>query len=82
MNTIKQRIFTNWHLMRLIRLGLSVWLVIMAVQEKDILMGAVGAFFLYTAIAGVGCCGPSGCYTTQNNDSGEDLKDTEYEEIK
>jgi hypothetical protein len=64
MNTLKQRIFTNWHLMRLIRLGLSVWLLVMALQSKDIAMGALGLFFLFTAITGVGCCSPQGCSVT------------------
>jgi hypothetical protein len=61
MNTLKQRIFTNWHLMRIIRLGLSVWLLVMAIQSKDAAVGALALFFLITAITGVGCCGPQGC---------------------
>lgn len=53
---------TNWHLMRIIRLGLGIWMLVMAIQSKDIAIGLFSAFFLYTAIAGVGCCGPNGCY--------------------
>jgi hypothetical protein len=62
MSTLKQRVLTNWHLMRIIRLGLGIWMLVMAIQSKDIAIGLFSAFFLYTAIAGVGCCGPNGCY--------------------
>lgn len=61
MNTLRQRLFSNWHLMRIVRLVLSVGLLVMAIQGKDAAMGSLGLFFLITTIAGVGCCGPNGC---------------------
>jgi len=67
MNTLKQRIFTNWHLMRVIKLGLSVWLLVIAVESKDIAMGVLALFFLFTAITGTGCCGPQGCNVPNRN---------------
>lgn len=80
MNAIKQRLLTNWHWMRILRLVLAVWLLVMAVETSDIVTGLFSAFFLYTAVAGVGCCGPRGCYTTRpDNESSSDIN---YEEIK
>ncbi|MBS1523529.1 MAG: hypothetical protein JST50_21180 [Bacteroidetes bacterium] len=79
---IKQRLLTNWHFMRVIRLILSVWILVMAVPAHDWLMGSFGAFFLYTALTGVGCCGPAGCYVQQNKASAKNINDVEYEEVK
>ena len=76
MSTLKQRIFTNWHLMRIIRLGLSVWLLVMAIQSKDIAIGALALFFLVTAVTGVGCCGPQGCSVPTRNFSRNETTST------
>lgn len=82
MTTIKQRLFTNWHFLRVLRLILSVWILAMAIPAYDWLMGIFGAFFLYTALAGVGCCGPAGCSIQQDKESEKNINDIEYEEIK
>jgi hypothetical protein len=83
MNTLKQRLLTGWHLMRMIRLILSIWIIVMAVQGGDILMGLFGVLFLYTALAGVGCCGVSDfCHTPHNNRAGTEIKDVDYKELK
>ena len=83
MDTLKQRLFTNWHLMRVIRLGLGIWVLVMAIQSKDWVMGIFSAFFIYTALAGVGCCGPQGCYVPDAK-AAHTAKtcDAVYEEIK
>jgi len=81
MNTLKQRLLTGWHLMRIIRLLLSIWIIVMAIQGRDVLMGLFGGFFFYTALAGVGCCG-SNCYTPQSEPVGAATKDVDYEEVK
>lgn len=85
MNTIKQRLFTNWHLMRVVRLGLGLWLLVWAIQTKDWSIGAVSAFFVLMALTGTGCCGPQGCYNPGINNTTklpETGRETEYEEIK
>lgn len=82
MSALKQRVLTNWHLMRIIRLGLGIWMLVMAIQTKDIAIGLFSAFFIYTAIAGVGCCGPNGCYVPEGDGPGKEAKDIDYEEIK
>lgn len=82
MNTLKQRIFTNWNLMRVIRLGLGVWLLVMSVQAKDMAMAFFSAFFVITAIGGIGCRGVNGCAAPVNNKAAEPLTEIDYEEIK
>jgi hypothetical protein len=61
MNGLKNKLLTNWHLMRILRAGIGVMLLVTGVQSKDWAMGLFSIFFLYQAIADVGCCGASGC---------------------
>jgi len=82
MNSIKQRLFSGWHLMRVLRLGLGIWILVMAIQTKDIATGLFSAFFIYTALAGVGCCGANGCYVPESNIAEDKANDVDYEEVK
>lgn len=82
MNTLKQKLLTNWHLMRVVRLLLGLWMLVMAVQTKDWAIGLFSAFFIYTALLGVGCCGAQGCYTSETDPGENKLNDIEYEEVK
>ena len=54
-------VFSNWHFMRWLRLGLGLYLVWQLFQRPDIFTGAVAAFFLFQAITDTGCCGAGGC---------------------
>lgn len=55
MQTIRQALFTGWHLMRLIRLVFGIFFLVQAIQMHDFLVGIIAAFFLITALTNVGC---------------------------
>ncbi len=61
MNSFKHILFTGWNFMRFVRLGFGVGFIIRTIQTNDTLIGLVGAFFLFTAITNIGCCGSNGC---------------------
>jgi len=85
MNTWKQKLLTNWHLMRVMRLGLGIMMVIMGIQSKDWTIGLFSVFFFYQAITDTGCCGSSGCSTPvvrKEKSSYQDATPIEFEEIK
>ncbi len=84
MSNLKYRLTNNWHLMRIMRLGIGVMILIMAFQTKDWVPGLFAAFFLYQAIADVGCCGSAGCDAGPSRRQYTAPKDItiEYEEIK
>ena len=86
MSTLKEKGLTNWHLVRIMRLGIGVMLVVMAIQAKDWAMGLFGGFFLYQALTNTGCCGSQECYTPSQRQkvNAAQVEDTtiEYEEIK
>ncbi len=87
MSTLKQRLFTNWHLVRLFRLGIGVMMLVAGIQNKDWMIGLLSAFFLYQALTDTGCCGTQGCYTPNTRKTVEPISSTldetiEYEEVK
>jgi len=87
MSTLKQRIFTNWHLARIMRLGIGIMLLIMGIQNKDWAMGLFSVFFLYQAVTDTGCCSSQECNTPAKCEAKGTVtnvpdQDIEYEEIK
>ncbi len=85
MSTIKEKLFTNWHVMRILRLAIGVWMLVMAIQTRDWIVGVFSTFFLYQAVTDTGCCGTQACYTPikrTKEQSPNNISDIEYEEIK
>lgn len=85
MNSIKNKLLYNWHLMRLIRLAFGLWLVVLCIKDREWITGLLGAFFLYQAVTDTGCCGSGACYNDKNYKSMEsptNIIETKYEEIK
>lgn len=58
---IKQTLFTGWHFMRWLRLGLGIFIAIQAIQTQDTLSVFIASFFLFQAVTNTGCCRASGC---------------------
>ena len=82
MDTIKQTLFTGWHLMRWIRLAFGIFFVVQAIQMHDALIGVAGGFFLFTSITNTGCCGAKGCAAPSQKGNTEAPKEITFEEIK
>lgn len=83
LDSIKSTLFTNWHLVRIIRLVFGIFVLVQAVTMRDALAGMISALFLYQAFMNTGCCGASGCAvptTSVNKD--QKIEAVEYEEIK
>jgi hypothetical protein len=87
MSTLKARLLTNWHFVRVFRLGIGIMMLVMGIQNKDWAIGLFSAFFLYQAITDTGCCGSQGCAPPKRK--GSDLSTTrnhneviEFEEVK
>lgn len=78
---IRAMLFSNWHLMRWLRLGMGTYGAIQAVQLHDTLTGLVAAFFLFQAITNTGCCGASGCATTPTQEPMHDAEEISFEEV-
>ena len=82
METIKQTLFTGWHLMRWVRLAFGIFFIVQAIQTHDMLVGTIAGFFLLTAITNVGCCGAGSCAAPGRNDVQDSSEEISYEEIE
>jgi hypothetical protein len=47
--------------MRGIRLALGIVILVQAFMQRDVFIGALASFLLFTAVANVGCCGSNSC---------------------
>jgi len=61
----KELVFTNWHVMRWLRLAFSLFLFTQAFLLRDWMFIAFGGFFFIQAILNLGCSS-NGC-TIPNN---------------
>jgi hypothetical protein len=87
MSSVKQKLFTNWHMVRLFRLAIGIMMLVAGIQNKDWMMGLVSAFFLYQALTDSGCCGTKACYATKTRKTAGSVgpasdETIEYEEVK
>ncbi|MFI0491641.1 hypothetical protein [Flavobacterium sp.] len=57
---MKEIIFSNWHIMRWIRLAFSLFLFVQAYELREWFFIPFGLFFLFQALFNMGC-GINGC---------------------
>ena len=85
-NNLKSRLTQGWNIMRFIRIGLAIIVIVEAFKTSELIFGLLGAILLFQAAFNYGCCETSGCDT--NHSSGEatsldgQTKDITFEEIK
>ncbi|HEY6063437.1 MAG TPA: hypothetical protein VIV35_07490 [Chitinophagaceae bacterium] len=77
---VKQVLFTGWHLMRWLRLGLGIFITVQAIQNHDPFSGFIAAFLLFQAVTNTGCCGVSGCAVPVSKDPPGKTVDPGFEE--
>lgn len=58
---MKQAIFSNWTVMRFLRLAMGIAILVQAVMIKDILFVLGGIIFTAMPVFNIGCCGMAGC---------------------
>jgi hypothetical protein len=76
-----ETLFTGWHFMRWLRLGLGLMITFQAIEMHDVWLGSMAVFFLFQAATNTGCCGVSGCAVQTKTDEGK-VQDVTFEEIK
>jgi len=79
--TIKQTLFSQWNLIRWIRLAAGIFLAVQAVQLHDAIAGFLSFIFLFQAVTNTGCCGVSGCAVPTTTKTSNPTNEVEYEEI-
>lgn len=85
MNSISQRILTNWSPRRWFVLAIGLFFAIQALIFSDGLIAVLGAFFLFQAATNTGCMlsGACGVPTADRvNPESADISNVEFTEIK
>ncbi len=77
---MKDIIFKNWNLIRFLRLGIGLAIVVQAIIASDMMIALAGLLFSGMAVFNAGCCGTSGCSTPVRK--ADASKDISYEEVK
>lgn len=79
---IKETLFTDWNFMRILRLGLGIYIAIHAVETQSMISAIFSVFLLFQAISNTGCCGSNGCAVPIKKNNSSKTEEIEYEEIK
>jgi len=77
---MKDIIFKNWNVIRFLRLGIGLAIVVQAIMASDMMIAFAGLLFTGMAVFNAGCCGTSGCSTPVRKENSS--KDISYEEVK
>jgi hypothetical protein len=77
---MKQTVFSNWSLMRFLRMGMGIAILVQAVIAKDMLFAFAGIIFTAMPVFNIGCCGTAGCAAPPKKDS-DTTKEIIYEEV-
>lgn len=79
---IRETLFTDWNFMRILRLGLGIYISIQAVETQSMISAMFAVFLLFQAITHTGCCGSKGCAVPIKKNNSDKTEEVEYEEIK
>jgi hypothetical protein len=79
---IRETLLTNWNFMRLLRLGLGIYIAIQAVETQSKISMIFAVFFLFQALTNTGCCGSNGCAVPLKKNDATKTEEIEYEEVK
>ncbi|MNK05647.1 hypothetical protein D3C87_235310 [compost metagenome] len=77
---MKNRILSNWTLVRILRVIIGIVIIGMAISRSDIASGIIGVIFTGMGFLNIGCCGSGACYTPVKNRK-KDSKEISYEEV-
>ncbi len=78
----KETLLSNWNFMRILRLGLGIYIAVQAVETHSLLSGVIAGFFLFQAITNTGCCGSDGCAVPIKKNNSDTTEEVDFEEIK
>lgn len=82
LTAVKNQLFTNWHSMRWVSLGLGVILGFNWMVNSAPISGFLALFFIYQAVTNTGCLAGR-CVPVQDDKGGSGLSENiEFKEIK
>ncbi len=77
---MKDVLLNNWNIVRFLRLGIGLAIIVQAIVAKDMLFGFAGLLLTGMALFNAACCGVGGCATPTPSKK-SDSKEISYEEV-
>ena len=77
---MKERLLTNWHTLRLLRLIAGIAIATQALYLKEWMLLVAGTVFAAIALFHGGCCAGNVC-STNNRSTPKNEKKIDYEEV-
>ena len=77
----KEIFYQNWNFMRLLRLGLGIYIAVQAFETQSIFSGLVAIFFIFQAVTNTACCGSNGCAVPTKKNHSDRSEKVKFEEI-
>lgn len=75
-------VMENWSFMRILRLGMGLWLVFESMRMHETMFMLLGGMFAVQAIFNVGCMGGNCGVPASNPTRMAKIEETTFEEIK
>lgn len=79
---MRNKILSNWNAMRVIRLGLGIFIIVQGIQTNEWMFVVLGGIFSLMPLLNIGCGGANGCSTSPMPRSGKQTEDITYDEVK
>ncbi len=76
-------ILYNWNLMRIIRLGLGIFIIVEGIRTKMWILIGLGMLFSIMPLLNIGCCATGNCSVSpKKKKDSSGIEDVTYEEVK
>jgi len=76
---MKQRLLSNWNLVRILRLAMGIAIMLQAFLIRDVPLALAGLLFTALPLFDLGCCG--GACSTPALGNNKKNKEVHYEEV-
>ncbi len=77
---MRKMIFSNWTIIRFLRLAMGIAIIVQAFMARDMLFGFLGMLLTAMPLFNMGCCSTQGCYMPPVKDT-EKTTEIIYEEV-
>lgn len=76
-----KNILSNWNFMRVLRLGLGIFIIVQGIVAHDWIFIVTGALFSLLPVLNIGCCSTNECHVEQYRKETKNTSEISYEEV-
>ncbi len=77
------KLLKNWDFIRFLRLGIGLWIGYSAIEEQQIILGALASLFIIQSLLNIGCAsGTCSTLPSARRPMNHKIEKTTFDEIK